>query len=501
MNVKIVNWYCKSCKLIFFIFLFGILSFGRAFSIINIKIGSFFSVFITEIIIFLCLPFIIMCFKDIQKLPKIFLVFLVAYLFYGCFYLGSGLLNNNLFALRDIVLCVYIVFLPLTLLIFSRFKEMKLVIYILVLGNIIGLFLGRSSLFNVHNLYKFQGSHLLVNILSQSRFFNLGLFYGMTSSFLISFFPLLKRRSHIVFVFLALSFNFYMLIFMGVRSLWSAAFLLIVFLLLNLRMRFFRWFMYFIPVFLIIASILFYFDFQYTNITPHDILAKARSLSYFLKETISSRKITASFPAKEKSNSPITSPITSRGNVYGSISDKASLLDNSTALSKKANVPPQDRSDPLYSYQISLDNINWRLIIWKESIQFGMKSFWFGGGFGVYPKYNIWNYSTPVGIGLNSGIIPAHNHLITVFYKMGFCGLFLFLCMNLFVFIYGISNLGKCKTEFARSFLAAALGAFLYWHTLAFFFDIIDSPSSSIFLWIIMGLIFKIIDLDRKNYA
>jgi hypothetical protein len=117
----------------------------------------------------------------------------------------------------------------------------------------------------------------------------------------------------------------------------------------------------------------------------------------------------------------------------------------------------------------------------------------------VYPQYKIWGYIPPQGIGVNSKIIPAHNHLITVFYKMGFLGLGLFLFINCYAFGCGLLYIKKCANKFLRSFLIGALGAFVYWHMTALGFDVIDSPPTSIFLWVIIGLIFAAIETDKRK--
>jgi len=511
MDVKYKKGYFDFCRIILFTYLFCTLACGRVFSILNIQIGSF-PVFVTEILLFLCFPLIVLNIMDAcKRLPRYFIFVLSIFFLYGCVYLYRGIINLNLFALRDIVLCVYILFLPLTLIMFVGFKEMKLFIYILVAGNIIGLLLGRFVLFSMYNIYNFRGLHgfpyVFALALGHVRFFNLGLFYGMTVAFIIAMYPLLKLRSHLAYALLCLTFNFYMFIFMGVRSLWIAVLFLILFLAINLKMKFIRFTVYFIPAFLITASILFYFDFISTNALTNRVFEKFGSLNFFVKNVIISKKISPSFPFTEKYDSKEPSLISSKRNdqVTNNLKRNDQVTNNLQSVNKvsstKSKTKPIFNLGDLNSYRTDLDNINWRLVVWRDSIEFGMNSFWFGRGFGVYPQYKIWNYTKPVALGYKSEIIPAHNHLITVFYKMGFCGLTLFVLINIFVFIYGLRNLKKCKTVFSRSFLVAALGVFLYWHTLAFFFDVIDSPSSSIFLWIIIGLIFKIIELESLNLA
>ena len=127
------------------------------------------------------------------------------------------------------------------------------------------------------------------------------------------------------------------------------------------------------------------------------------------------------------------------------------------------------------------------------SIQYGAKSPVFGMGFGVYPIF-----AKSKRIGVNSQVTPTHNHLISIFYKMGFIGLSLFLFINFYAFLYGVRYFKKCKDEFIACFLLGTLGSFVFWHSMALFFDIIDSPPTSIFLWIFIGLIFTLVELDKK---
>lgn len=71
--------------------------------------------------------------------------------------------------------------------------------------------------------------------------------------------------------------------------------------------------------------------------------------------------------------------------------------------------------------------------------------------------------------------------------------------INGYIFIHGLRYVKKCKTDFSRCFLIGSLGAFVFWHTVALFFDIINSSPTSIFLWIIIGFIFNAIEVDKKN--
>jgi len=151
-------------------------------------------------------------------------------------------------------------------------------------------------------------------------------------------------------------------------------------------------------------------------------------------------------------------------------------------------------------YKRSYGNLVWRTCIWEQSLAFGMRAPLLGRGFGVYPRYRIKEYMLiePTGVGLDSNVTPCHNHLITLFMKMGILGLFLFAVINIYTFFYGMRYLGTCVNELRKRFLIAALGAFLFWHGVALFFDAIDSPPTSIFLWIITGLIFAVVRIDKN---
>lgn len=70
---------------------------------------------------------------------------------------------------------------------------------------------------------------------------------------------------------------------------------------------------------------------------------------------------------------------------------------------------------------------------------------------------------------------------------------------NLKIFLYGFRYAKRCKSEFNKSFLIAYLGIFVCWHSTAFFFDAIESPTTNILLWIILGLILSVVYIDKKN--
>lgn len=145
-------------------------------------------------------------------------------------------------------------------------------------------------------------------------------------------------------------------------------------------------------------------------------------------------------------------------------------------------------------------NIKWRLNIWRQTGEEIKEHPVFGWGFGIQINYEVWKkeLSWLKAMGASTGILPAHNHVLAVTYKMGLVGLLLFLFINIRIFFYGLFYIKKCKTGFNRRFLIASLAGLVYWHGMAFFFDVLESPPTGIFLWILLGAILGIVYVDRN---
>lgn len=146
-------------------------------------------------------------------------------------------------------------------------------------------------------------------------------------------------------------------------------------------------------------------------------------------------------------------------------------------------------------------NIRWRLDIWGQTIKEIRKEPVFGWGYGIQIDYLVWKkrLSYLKSIGINTGILPPHNHLLAVTYKMGIIGLLLFLYINGRIFFFGLKHVKKLKSEYNRRFLIASLAGLLYWHGMAFFFDILESPPTSIFLWILLAAILATVHIDKST--
>ncbi|MGE5340250.1 MAG: O-antigen ligase family protein [Candidatus Omnitrophota bacterium] len=145
-------------------------------------------------------------------------------------------------------------------------------------------------------------------------------------------------------------------------------------------------------------------------------------------------------------------------------------------------------------------NIKFRLNLWKQTWHEIKEYPVFGWGYGIQIDYVIWRKPVSLlrAMGNLTGPVPPHNHLMAITYKMGFFGLLLFLFINARIFFYGLSHVKKCRSEFDRRLLIALLAGVIYWHGMAFFFDILESPPTGIFLWIMLGAILAIIHKEQK---
>ncbi len=146
-------------------------------------------------------------------------------------------------------------------------------------------------------------------------------------------------------------------------------------------------------------------------------------------------------------------------------------------------------------------NIIFRMRIWKQTLEKIKEKPVFGWGFGSFPRYIVWGKEAPQAKGLGPGsmVIPPHNHLLAIFYKMGILGLAFFIVINLWVFLVGVGYIKTCRDPFNRRFLIAVLAGFVYWHGMAFFFDVLESPPTGIFLWILLGCIMGIVHIDKNK--
>jgi len=506
------NIYEKLVKVLFFAYLAGMLSLGRAFAVIRIiKIGPI-PIFVTELFLLIAAPLVLFRRKKTFELPKKFLIALAIFFLIGVVYLGGGVLRGNLYSLRDIVFCGYILFLPLTLITFSKKKDMVLFLGILFVCNLIGLALGRLW------MIRLTSSLLPTHFTSTLKTFNLGLYYGITVSFLIAFFGFIKNKWYKLLILFLVALNIYILTFFKARTIEVAAIALTIFFLLVFWRNFLKIIIYVIPIIIIFFSILSYYDSDFSIRLSNKYVSAKGDMKDFLKKYDIQESLKSPFEESlEKSSEeflekPSEELLEKPSEEFLGKSSKDAVSREIFASSKapKSVSKKSGKATPegiLFSEFPSArlgikNNLVWRLDTWYQAIRFGLKSPFIGRGFGVYPRYGVWKLVKPAprGIGLNSKIIPTHNHLVSIFYKMGLLGLGLFLFINGCIFMHGLRYIKKCSTDFTRCFLIGSLGSLVFWHTSALFFDVIDSPPTSIFLWIIIGLIFSIVKVDKESH-
>lgn len=488
---KLKDFYSRFVTVLFFIYLAGVLSFGRAFATLHLKIGSL-PVFVTELLLIIIIPMLFLKMGKILELPKSFLIALSVYFSLGILYLTFGILNRNFYCLRDIVLCGYILFLPFTFIVFSENNNLRIFFNVYIFSNIICILAGRICMFIC-----FFPVWLKV-FGANSRFFNFGLYYGMAVSIYICLLLILKNKAERLLLFLLLAANIYMIFFTGERSLWISLIILMAFFLVKLGFVFLRLIGRLLPYLFVVLGFFYYFDFMVLPDSIHitEVRAKAESVKIILqksapvlkKEAIVYNSCTHRDTQIEKGieSSPASQAVST-------IAQETSFGRNPAKSLNEIRVSTEGRVRGV------IDNLFWRIRLWEQSINFGLESPIFGRGFGIYPDYRIWYYEYQAessarlikGIGADSNVVPSHNELITIFYKMGLLGLGLFLFINIYVFVFALGALGAHPVNKSQFLLLGFLGMFIFWHVLAFFFNVIDSPSTTIFLWIISGIIFS----------
>jgi hypothetical protein len=468
--------YINLVTVLFYLFIFGTLSFGRAFSLLHVNATQV-PVFITEFFLLISFPVLLFRYRELFKLPRAICTVFIVFFLFGSVYLLLGISTRNSFVLRDFVLCGYLLFFPLVFFIMVNRGMLKIFIIILIASNLISLFVGRLLLFNSFPTYNFGF------FVGQIKPTNLGLYYGISLSFLISFFPVVSKRRMKLLMILLIATNVYMLIFFLKRTLWFAFLALLGYLVFINHFSFVKILAKVIPIIVIASVLLFSFDSRggVDKNNKKYLISKFKTMviasacnSGCNKSTIlntlalvNSKETNASSPVKDK-----------KTNASSPNKDK----DICVSLAEKDIE--------------NLGNIIWRFEIWKQTIKFALKSPLFGRGFGIYPHYVVYGnlLAMPKKDVVNSGVIPAHNDLVTIFFKMGLVGLALYLFLNINVFLFAIRHIHNSKDDFIKHLLIALLGCFVFWHAMALFFDVIDSPPTSIFLWITMGMIFAVVE-------
>ena len=474
---RLDRYYFNFAQAVFFVYLLGMLSFGRAFAVLHLQWKTF-PIFITEVVLLFLTPLLFIRWTEIRRIPKKFWLWGGMFFIMAVFYFVSALAGGKHFALRDVVYALYPLFIPFTVILLSREQNLRRFLFILIFANILAISLGRYIIFNQNYLPVAEG------FIYSSRTFNLGLYFGLTSAALASLYIFNEQRLSPILkgaLFFLVSLNIYMILIFGIRSAWMALLVMTIFIVGVTPRAAGKFLFRFLPCCLLLTLVFYYLDFK---MVPSEKLplcvAKYQGLKNYVK------------------NRPQAMPLAADGvTLVVSSQTKDTVTLRKTETKAEPPVPQaagsaESKNNEAADIRQAHDNIRWRMQIWQQTIEFARQSPVWGQGFGVYPHYNIWgNTGLEIrGFGADSGLLPAHNHLLTIFYKMGIVGILLFIVLNSFVFGFGIKSLVVSSSRKVKAVILAALSGLVYWHIMAFFFDVIDSPPTNIFFWILIGLVF-----------
>ena len=412
----------------------GTFTWGKAFSLLGIDVANL-PLYVTEIVLAVSLGLLFLGRKSLKKLwdewrlplPKGLAAALAAYFLLGCLYLILGVMGNGAMALRDIVFCLYLLFLFITLSLLRNPARIKKLMPVMMLAVIFLLFTSLLIFFTYLPDSSFR------DFIREIKMTNLGLYCGLIVMFGLSFYTFFKKKVKLlVGIFTYLGFLF--VVMAEVRAAWAG--MLVSLILLGILLK--KEFKIFILIFLLVVVSIFIIDYFDLGVQKDKL---------------------------------------------------ASLKEQLDSLTHRIVPTPMPSA-----------NIRWRLGIWRQTIEEIKEYPVFGWGYGTQIDYEIWTkrLSWLKAIGANTGILPPHNHLIAITYKMGLVGLALFLFINIMVFFHGLGYIKKCKSRFNQRFLIASLAGLVYWHGMALFFDVLESPPTGIFLWILLGCILGVVHVDRR---
>jgi hypothetical protein len=481
---RALDAYCVSARFVFFFFLLGTLAFGRAFSALHINIPLC-PLFITELVLIFNLPLLFFRRKELSGMPRRFGLLLLAYTIYSSSYLVMGVIKGNYPALRDVTVSLYALFIPITVINLSDTRSIRRLVFTIITANVINIYAGMCKSLDRHP------NDAIRVFLDQAKMLNYGMYYAMACAFILALYAGIKGKALRFFAVVLLSLNIYMLIECPSTSMWAATLPFLAFLAVALRKNLVR------PALVSIVgvmaiNIMFLTGSHYKQLPIYEFFGQPRKAS---------SPIYANTPDSIVKDPEKIDEIRAKsfeeakvGNIIKEAKGVQIFFSNKLYLDRLIEQAPSAAS----TEETNALNINWRLTIWKQTLKFARDSLIFGKGFGTYPVYKIRiTHQSPTGMYLNSNIVPAHNHLITIFFKMGIIGLVLFICLNGAVFYYGCRYMSICRDAFLKSVITALLGTFVFWHILAMFFDVIDSPPIGIFFWVIAGAIIAVVNVDR----
>ncbi|MBF0531683.1 MAG: O-antigen ligase family protein [Candidatus Omnitrophica bacterium] len=455
--------YVPFCRCLFFAYLLAMISFGRTFALQRIHLNGF-PIFVTEILLFFCLPVILIGIRRLGRigLPGFFITAVgLFFLLTGAHFIGA-LWHQHNYAFRDSILGLYILFVPLTVGL-SENKSGNGWIYYIFAANIISLILGRIMVdFFIYGEKIYFFSNFIKPVIFSLKGSQVCLYYNFVCALLLFMIFLGKKGLSRFLCVLLLSMNLYMLYFMICRAAWLAAFILIIFCgFIFWKKENWRTWGTIAGLFILFIALFFSYDIYIRKInTSQFALAKINSFWY-------EDKIDSNF--KNLPEPSCANPVTPQ--------EKQEISNHFAAIVKMG----------------SFASVSWRFDIYRRYIALGMESPIWGSGFGVYPNFTgladmVINPDNIEGFFIQSLVTPAHNELVSLFAKVGLFGILLFLVINIYVWNEGL-RLFRAALPQEKIILGACLGCILVWHVMALTFDIIDSPPTNYILWVLIGVI------------
>lgn len=484
------RYYCFAVEAMYFFYLFLMIALGRAFAVSSIDLNGF-KIYAVEILLFFTFPYIVSQFSKIKDCSKWFLAGIGMFFFMAAVHFIVSLFMQPLkYALRDIVLAGYPLLFVLTFLICRDKKNLKKIVFLIISASVVAVFFARVLLFEIGLVDEAMGELTMAGFyVTQMRIFNSGLYFGLALSFILSFSEYVSQRWLRWTLYLLAAVLLYMLFIAGLRTLWLSVVIFLIFFFCLKQKQFLIQFVKLVPVCFVIFFVMYHIDFNQSQNKKLATLINAKIWAF----KIGAVNIVSNLPETEKKG--LVAGQNSQVAIFSSKNDRAINGEDRGAFQEKLEqyLNLRDVYSKSGRKRQELDSQWWRYLTWRDAILFGLESPVWGKGFGVYPDYKNWDAKL-LRLKRKQGqdvliVIPVHNDLITVFFKMGFLGLALYLFFNMASFINGIKVLRLCDDIFISNVLVGSLSCFIFWHSVAFFYNVIESPPTNIFLWIILGFI------------
>lgn len=507
----VIGKYYHFCRFLFFGFLFLTLVFGRSFSVLHVTTGRI-PIFSTEIVLLLTVPLIFFFFKDLKKVPRGTLLTLLIFFTFGAFYFFQAVLQRNFFGLRDITLCGYPLFAVITFLLFRREDINKRLLPFLIVTNIFALMYGFIVIQFSHPI---QGWPVVGELMLKMKPLHLGLYCGVFVSFFIAPFPSTQEKGmKMAFLFFS-TLDLCFITMLSIRAEWIATAVLFIyffiFLFLFDRKNFGKFFLAGIA-FLIIISVFVSFSQKFLDNSAFNWLEVGSKKFKTLRNIVLGNSSQCS-----KKITPLPTTRLENNDVFDPYESSEKDIPKTSNCELNISKPPSElldclltRTDAFFNEKIktmlalkqeekvsSYSSIIWRLLVWRQTIMFTKDSFFWGKGFGVYPqyKYPLGSEMTNIqGYEVDSQIIPTHNEFLTILLKMGLIGVGLFVFLTISVVVSALVFIVRCRDPWRRALMVGVVGAMIFWHCTALFFDIIDSPPTSFLIWVLIGIAWRIMD-------